>query len=331
TQASKQKKATSSTDEKAAKAKAKRWQDRLSLMQNGISELEQWLGDLIRQGFANVNLMEPHYWDQVASKMTNAKLSGLSTQLKEISEQVRRQEDWIEQLALSLGGLYIQIQAFNKREHLPPLLLEHLYSTLGRNLRKNDVIELNLNVTDQWIVMGKKEGIDVEGRSYRRVWLKGIHQEKYALILDYAFGNKSYEQQFLIGSILQATVYYYPAQTPMRAIIKQFELLSQENYPVFTKLSFQDFLNTYAHHIAQTPWLKQFPVYISDVIIRKDAHNHWLLDRQGFIIPTEHLKQATLWKLMALSGGDTITVFGEWDGSKFTPLSVLLDQRIINL
>ena len=51
--------ATPKTEEerlKAQKAKEKRTQERLSLMESGVDELEQWLLDLFRQGFANVDI-----------------------------------------------------------------------------------------------------------------------------------------------------------------------------------------------------------------------------------------------------------------------------------
>ncbi len=37
------------------------------------------------------------------------------------------------------------------------------------------------------------------------------------------------------------------------------------------------------------------------------------------------------WQLMALSGGHPMTVFGEWDGSAFQPLSVWSEKRFVGV
>jgi hypothetical protein len=37
------------------------------------------------------------------------------------------------------------------------------------------------------------------------------------------------------------------------------------------------------------------------------------------------------WKLLALSGGKPISVFGEWNGRAFSPLSVFSEGRLVSL
>ena len=40
---------------------------------------------------------------------------------------------------------------------------------------------------------------------------------------------------------------------------------------------------------------------------------------------------ATNWKMMALSGGNTINIFGVFDGNNFEPLSAIFDDQFILL
>jgi hypothetical protein len=43
------------------------------------------------------------------------------------------------------------------------------------------------------------------------------------------------------------------------------------------------------------------------------------------------LAEKEAWRLMALSGGRSIDVCGEWDGAAFVPLASVVEQRFVRL
>lgn len=317
--------------EKSKNDKEKRWQERVELMSNGIEELELWLTDMVRQGIANTDAFKPSFWNQIAAKMVDAKLPRISTYLKETHQLIIQKQDWTELITARLGELYLWVEAFKKRESLAPLLQEELYVALGKTITKPEVLGKNPSIKDLWLVLGKKEGVDVEGRNYRRVWLQGQNYKKIALILDFAFGNAGYEQQYMVGDLLQGDLTYYSNHYPQRAILENLKsTVAPANIGAYTCI--HDFLKAYSQAIAQNPWLVQFPIILSDIIPFLNERNELIFtDIHQKIIVSNTISQANLWKILAVSGGQPITIFGEWDGMGFEPLSMVTDGGIFKI
>lgn len=316
---------------KAKEAKEKRWQQRLQLMSSGIDELELWLMDVIRQGIANLDIQKADFWQHIAAKMVDAKLPRISTYLKETHHLILQQQDWSEFILARLGELYWWVESFKKREKLSPNLQEELYRLLGKTVKKADIIESNPPKQDDWLVVGKKEAVDIEGRNFRRVWLQGQQSQKEALILDYAFGHVGYEQHYTIGDLLQGKLVYYSTVYPQRAIWVHSNSAKPSVTAQFkTYANIQELLSQYSLAIAQNPWLPLFPAALSGLrafidekqqLQIKDMHNH--------ILPLQLLESSTVWKILAISGGHSICLFGEWNGLHFEPLSMFHESGIV--
>ncbi|WMX12518.1 SWIM zinc finger family protein [Aureispira sp. CCB-E] len=318
--------------QQAKAAKEKRWEQRVQLMASGMDELELWLTDLIRQGIANTAIQKVSFWNQVAAKMVDAKLPRISTYLKETHQLIQKNQNWSEIVLARLGELYLWTESFKKRSLLTPELQEELYLSLGKIVKKADVLEQNPSIKDLWFVVGKKEGVDIEGRSFRKIWLQGQKTKQHALILDYAFGNIGYEQQYIVGDLLDGALTYYSKAYPQRAIFESFE--SAQIYESPNATSYKDFnavLTQYGEAIVQNPWLFSFPVVLSQLrAFMNDKKELLIKDINDHIIPLSTLKEEVVWKILAISGGKSICLFGEWDGLHFEPLSMLTDNGTIS-
>lgn len=318
--------------EQARAAKEKRWQQRVLLMASGMDELELWLRDLIRQGIANTDIQKASFWNQVAAKMVDAKLPRISTYLKETHQLILQNQNWSEIVVARLGELYLWSESFKKRALLSPELQEELYQSLGKIVKKADILEQHASIKDLWFVLGKKEGVDIEGRSFRKIWLQGQNTKKQALLLDYAFGSMGYEQQYVIGDLLDGALVYYSKAYPQRAIFESFESAKvYEKAELATYKNLNSVLNNYGEALVQNPWLFSFPVGLSNLkafmsekkeLLIKDDNNH--------IIPLNNVKEEIVWKILAISGGHPISLFGEWNGLHFDPLSMLTENGIIS-
>ena len=311
--------------EKAEKAKEKRWQQRLVLMESGLLELEQWLQDMVRQGIANTDVHQATFWNAAAAKMVDAKLPSVSVFLKETQQLLHRHTDWSELVVARLGVLYSWVAAFKQREQLSPELQQALFARLGKTTTKAAVIAEERLQRDEWLVLGSFEDVDVEGRDFRRVWLHGWNSGKKALLLEYAFGATSYEHRYWVGSVWRGELAYYSPAYAQRATWVQAEPLS--NFDAVKPLpatNFQTALIDYSEALSQNPWLQRFPVVLDHL------HAQWtsdesllLLDEQGQQVPLVELLPPLQWKILALSGGHPISLLGEWDGQRFRPLSTL--------
>lgn len=310
--------------EKAQQAKEKRWQQRLALMGSGLDELELWLADVVRQGLANSQLENLQTWNSIAAKMMDAKLPRVSTFLKETHLQLSLSNDWSELVLLRFGELFLWINAFRARTQLSPDLQEALYQLLGKNATKTQVVEASKGVQDSWLVLSQYEGVDVEGHHYRKVWLYGQEQQQYALLLDYVFGFGGYDQSYLTGSLIKGRLHYYAKLVQQRAVLPSFELetaASEVQPQEYTSLN--ELLEAYAKQLEVYPWLNNFPATLSKVSVFVNAQQQLLLyDQHQVPIELPILPEIVIWKLAAISGGQPISLFGEWNGLQFMPLSV---------
>ena len=319
--------------EKARIAKEKRWQKRLHLMAAGIDELELWLTDVVRQGIANTDIQKASFWQQTAAKMMDAKLPRVSTYLKETHQLILKEQDWTELLVNRLGELYWWVESFKKREKLSADLQEELFRHFGKTVKKADVIAQNQETVDHWLVVGKKEAIDIEGRNFRKVWLQGQNTHKTALFLDFTFGNMSYERQYTVGDLLRGPIVFYSTTYSQRAV--PIELTSASLYTHF-KLNYYnaigELLDAYGQALAQHPWLESFPAALQGISVVMKDDNLILIDQEQQCLPlTANLSETAIWQILAISGGHPIDLFGEWDGLYFEPLSLLTVDKIISL
>lgn len=319
--------------EKARKAKEKREAKKLARMQAGVDELEQWLMDLVRQGFANVEMNKRPFWDQAAAKMMDAQLPRLSYFMKETAEIAVKSNDWMNLVTARVGELYLLVKAFRNLDQLSAEMKEEVFNTLGRTVKKKDVLEENPILKDKWLVLAKKEEMDLEGRQVRRLWLQAIESHQNALILDYAFGNTGFEQQYVVGSVLEAALAYYPASFAQRAVLKYSSLIDFEvnELPIMAE-NIDAFLAYYANCLNANPWLTHIPVVLADVLPFRDEYdNYFLQDMNKKILPLANLRARVIWRLLAMSGGHPITVIGEWNGRSFEALSIWTGSKIEEL
>jgi hypothetical protein len=77
-------------------------------------------------------------------------------------------------------------------------------------------------------------------------------------------------------------------------------------------------------------WVSDFPCFLEQITPVIQSGELLLIDGQKKKVSALN-KGNKGWKLVALSGGHPISVFGEWSGELFVPLSVVSDRRIIAL
>ena len=123
---------------------------------------------------------------------------------------------------------------------------------------------------------------------------------------------------------------YYPANYPQRALLVEPQLENEIIRKMKGHADTESFLNEYAAALAENPWLTNFPCCLENMrpVFQKDQL--FLVDQQQYQLPL-HAKSTQVWQIMALSGGTPLTIFGEWTGMLFLPLSVVAHERFVVL
>jgi len=319
-------------DEQQAKKEAqkkKTFDARLELMSKGLKDLEQWLEDNLHQGLASLENLPYHEWEAIAGRMIDHKLKGVSRRLRQMPLLNASGSNWPERMLSEMADLYLMIKGFEKLEELPEDLQKTLLSVVGVNTPKSTVL-LEASIPDQWAVVGQYSYVDEDNLNVRRTWVYGQEKEKWGLILDYAFGNTPFEYHYTPGKIIQAKGHFYPGASPIRIILADQSPVLVGQVHLFGYQSISTFLFAYAEALKRNPWLRSFPCCLSEVIPVKEGTSYGLLDTDQKVMKLQ-ITEPSFWKLLAMSGGHPIQVFGEWTGELLLPLSAEVESRFVPL
>lgn len=316
-----------STPMDQAAARDKRRYERLERAANGFEDLEDWLLDVMRRGLATTVSEDPHWAAGIAARVADASLTNLSRTLRLVGNIPATQSDWAEKALAVLAETYLAVRAFRKRDVLPALQVAELQQWLGISTKKEEVWAKGEQLTDAWAVVGQVEEAVEEKLKARRTWLLGQASQRYALLMDYAYGGEPFPPSWSTGTRHRGTVVWYPSNWPLRALaFDDFQPL-----PKITQLEAYDDFGAFALDYAKTvgvqPWLPVFPAIFSEVAIFFKNESLFALDTAGKILLLQTTEDET-WRLLALSGGHLISLFGEWDGRTFRPLTAVAAGRL---
>lgn len=299
--------------------------ERLETMMGGARDLENWLSDLMRGGLSGIAAGD-FTTAAIAARMVDSKLGGLAKKLRQLTHETPGSIDDRESVLLSrMSDLYLAAKSIAHFDDLPELLQQDVLTFCGVNFRKDDLLPLPA-IADEWIVLGQCEGEDEPNLRYRRVWLLGKSTRQLALILDYAFGGADFPYRWQTGKSFRCELTYYPSAYPLRAMTRT----EPESVDFVRKWEGHDhlvaFAELYATALGQNPLIQVFPACLKQVVPALREGHLYAIDQRGSAI--QLVRQGTKdWKLLGISAGEPVDIFGEWDGSVLYPLSVWSDGR----
>lgn len=306
-------------------AQAKRAAQREGKVTAGVQELDRWLRDLVRQGLASVQTQPYSYWDAPAARMMDAQASGLARQLREMASIPHSGVGWQERLLERLGRMHLLVQGFQRLETLSSETQADIRTAIGWTQKEE--MACYLRVRDRWLVLGQIVEEQDNLRAQRN-WLWGKDTNKFALVLNFAYGNQPLDTSLIPGNVIDAELGFFESAYPLRVLITVrhappvplLEMPGEES--IITALS------TYTNALACQPWSEQFPLTLQGIIPQRYKDGWALRDSDGYVLPiTFRFEQG--WQLLALSGGYPINVFGEWNGKDFLPLSTLAEGKFV--
>ncbi len=323
---------TSERPKKPASSKAgksgspeKRAAQRQSNVVAGVADLERWLHDLVRQGLAQLTDQQLRTWETTAARLVDAQAPGLARRVRELYETALAGETGRSRLLEQASRLYLLVQAFQRLESLPPELQAEVRQQVGWTVSQDELQALP-GVRDGWLVVGRQVREEPSGPVGRRnnlvsqrTWLLGQHSGRSALILQFAFAGEPLDKSLPPGSALQAELVYYPGAYPLRASLRQrlSDLQPLQAFGGYSSL--RDACAAYAAVLAQNPWNEAFPMALQAVVPFPQEQNWAVRDEQGDWLPLSPAF-AEGWELLALSGGQPLALFGEWNGRTLLPL-----------
>ncbi|MFE2978996.1 SWIM zinc finger family protein [Streptomyces sp. NPDC059258] len=309
-------------DTAAARKRAERRAERVT---GGAQELEQRLADLLRGGLAATDRSGYGLWEETAARMVDAQAPGLAARVRELGAITGSGPGRPVRLLEECGLLHLLDTAWLGRDRLPDPLAATVRTRVGLPMSAEGP-----PVRDHWLVLAQYDAPD--GRLVtRRIWLYGRGSGRTALLLSFGAAGRAPAQALPVGATIDAELTPYPGGGQLRAELgEQFGATVPAGPPPGIAAAAAPAV--YGNALRDDPWLDAWPVTLRDVIPVPskdgwqvaDAYADTYADgRSGSALPIAPvaLSRPGLWKLVALSGGGPVTVFGEIGHRGFDPFT----------
>jgi hypothetical protein len=314
--------------EKKTHSSDDRLEKRITRMQLGMRELETWLQDVLHQGLAELSQQPFEYFESVAARLVDAQAPGLANLVRALPASMLG-EAWQERCLNQIGHIYLLLKAFQKLDRWPKDFQEELKSLAGINVKK-EVLESQTGISDTWEVVGKRQESQ-DRLEMQRTWLWGHHSKQFALLLDFSFGGNRFTYNYQPGTAVEGEIVFYPGIIPQRAHLKLPVKVKPGEGILDLGMPFHAFQQVFAEALSISPFVSTYPAWLSGVSVVPAQEDIVLLSDENKEISLHPAFQRS-WEILAISGGQPLSIFGEWHAQKLLPLGVLApDYRWINL
>ncbi|HKQ75739.1 MAG TPA: SWIM zinc finger family protein [Blastocatellia bacterium] len=307
-----------------AAAQAKRAASREAKVTTGLQELELWLRDIARGGLAAVQSQPPKFWERTVARLVDAQAPGVARLVREMAGVSASGEGWERRLLERLGRLYLLIEGFKRGAELPEEIQTDIRALIGWTQNQDELLRLD-GARDRWMALGQR--VEEEDLlRVQRVWLWGEQSARAALILHFAHAQQPLDASLVTGSVIEAELVFFPGAYPMRAIVKQRYGAPARLHRISGYAKIADAHEAFVGAMAANPWLEKFPTPLLNVTPLRRGDLWFARDAEGRVLKLAPRFEFG-WKMLALSGGHAIDIFGEWDGDYLWPLSAFAENR----
>lgn len=312
-----------------AVAQAKRAQRRHENMLSGLDQLDVWLSDVVRQGLARLQHESYDFWDSQARRLVDAQAPGLASRVRAMAERVGASEAWPQRILDDLAELALLSHAYRRIDQLAPLLAADVRRRMGMTLDQREVLARGDTLDDEWHVLCDVVDENERVRS-QRAWLRGASSKRSALVLQFTPLGTRFEAPLVAGTKLQAKLTFWPSAAPQRALIVERSAAPAPFLAAPEGDDIQTALTGYAELLGRSPWVGSSLIVLSGVMPLPAAgpDPYAVVDASGLAMP---LRGSSHDILLALSGGQALTIAGEWDGYALSPRTAWAEGRLIPL
>lgn len=307
------------TAARRAKEQEKRANARLDKARGGVEFVSQWLSDGLRQGLAAHADQPYRYWDELAARTVDAQIGGLARHFRQLPALRHARAQWQTPYLDTYARLHLLCSAFGQYEQLEPGWRGDLDAALGFSQNKDELLA-SMGIKDRWCVLGMTEGED-EGLRYQRTWLHGERSGQTAMLLDFAARGQVLPACAPPGCGFEGEIIFYPSAWPQRALLKDRAPPETLNALPGGVESLDAARECYASAAEKLPWIERIALTLRAVTpLLRDSM--WLVaDCNGDALPLSP-DCDNAWELLALSAGQSVDLFCEFDGETLLPLTV---------
>lgn len=302
-------------DPEAARRRAER---RAARVTAGAEELEHRLADLVRGGLAAAGQQGYGLWEETAARMVDAQAPGLAGRVRELGAIPGSGPGWPVRLLEECALTHLLGRAWLAADRLPAPLAATVRTRVGFPSAASGT-----PVRDRWLVLARYDTGD--GRlTTRRIWLYGTGGGRTALLLSFGAAGRAPALALPVGAVVDGELTPHAGAGQLRA--DPGEALVPVAGPVGPPPGgpVGAALDAYGRALREDPWLDSWPATLTRVVPARAEYGWQLADadgREALPLTGGDRSRPGLWRLLALSGGAPVTVFGECGHRGFTPLA----------
>ncbi|MFI6419851.1 SWIM zinc finger family protein [Streptomyces sp. NPDC050842] len=302
-------------DPEAARRRAERRAARITA---GAQELEQRLADLLRGGLATAEQTGYGLWEETAARMVDAQAPGLAGRVRELGAIPGSGPGWPVRLLEECALTHLLDRAWLAADRLPADFATTVRTRVGLTAPADGV-----PVRDHWLVLAQYDTADAR-LTTRRVWLHGATTGRTAFLLSFGAAGRAPGLALPVGALLDGELTPHAGTGRLRAEP------GEQFVPVDAPASpppggpVGEALDAYGRALREDPWLDSWPVTLRQVVPARAEYGWQLADadgREALPLTPAAQNRPGLWRLVALSGGAPVTVFGECGHRGFSPLA----------
>ncbi len=207
--------------ERRLKLIQKRREDARDRLLAGLLEMEIWISDQLRLGLSGLLGDTAGQCRRIAARLIDAGATSLAGRVDEFSAKLQQlpSEMRAASMVIELGKWVL----ISRRFRMDPDASE-IRSELVRAMSRDELLQDNttLHVNSQWEVVGEQVTTQRDGLVRHSTWLRNLIGIKpwFSLLLDfYPATNGKRSMSFVAGMQFEATLAFFPAFYPLRAII----------------------------------------------------------------------------------------------------------------
>lgn len=289
---------------------AKRAQDTRNAVRAGLDDLEAWLSDQLRSGLTAFVNQPGERCRRIAARLVDAKAGALAGRIDEMPSRLLAlpTDERVEAAIAEFGKLVLLMRAWRATPDDPELRREVVSSETRDDVLNNADA---MRVTATWEVLGERVSTRRDGLVSQATWLLNLdaHAQFFALLLDFfpaSAGKRG--AGFVAGDRFQAELVFYPARSPLRAVIaSRSDAQGEHQWPEPPA----DPLAAYAAAKLDAPWRIEAPLLLPQGRIAAEASG-----RAWWKAPLGGPLQLRTSPPSLAFGADISKAAGLWDGAR---------------
>ncbi|MGW0435382.1 DUF5691 domain-containing protein [Micromonospora sp. NPDC003197] len=307
-------------DEAAARKRAEQRTGRITA---GLAELDQWLLDQVGQGLADAAQVDSKAYQKMAARLVDAQAPTVAGVVRRLGDIPGVGTYWTDRLLGELAMLRLLVTSHDRIGELPDDLAATVRARIGVPVSTDEVLA-GTPLRDHWQVLGQIDE-DEERLTVRRTWLRGVNSGRFALVLAFSAPGQALPADLVPGTMLDAELCWYPGGLPLRALVARRHGQVEPMGSPAGASPVREALAGWSAALAADPWCERVPMLLADVVPSSDGH---LVDCVGDALPL-HPGDEDPWWLLAATGGQPVTVIGEYNPTGFRPLAAWPQDRYL--